>query len=209
MKKYCILPKGERWRRGDIHPFTGKVFWQYTSACKDGEYWVSPEKFESNTSYHADYRAKNPEVFLKSQRSFAERNREKLRAEYREYRKNNWGKIIAHQSLRNKTDPVYSMAHRCRRRIRATVAGRCKMSRRSEEIMGCKWDVLRSHIESKFTEGMSWDNISEWQIDHIIPLASANTVEDVIRLCHYTNLQPLWPKDNILKGHKMPHGTPE
>ena len=52
---------------------------------------------------------------------------------------------------------------------------------------------------------MTWENRSDWHIDHIIPIASAITEEDVIRLNHYTNLRPLWAKDNLAKGAKMEH----
>jgi hypothetical protein len=49
---------------------------------------------------------------------------------------------------------------------------------------------------------MSFDNYGQWHIDHIIPLATAKTEQDVYTLSHYTNLQPLWAKDNISKGAK-------
>ncbi len=50
---------------------------------------------------------------------------------------------------------------------------------------------------------MSWNNRSEWHIDHKIPLASAKTKEDVIRLGHYTNLVPLWSVDNLKRDLKF------
>ena len=49
---------------------------------------------------------------------------------------------------------------------------------------------------------MTWNNRSEWHIDHIIPLSSAKTEEELYKLFHYTNLQPLWAKDNLIKGKK-------
>lgn len=73
------------------------------------------------------------------------------------------------------------------------------------EILGCDYETFAAHIEAKFTNGMSWDRISEIHIDHIIPLASAKTEDDVLRLNHYSNLQPLWAVDNLKKGSKMPH----
>lgn len=52
---------------------------------------------------------------------------------------------------------------------------------------------------------MNWDNrgLYGWHIDHIIPLSSAKTEEEVYKLCHYTNLQPLWAKENLSKGNKI------
>jgi hypothetical protein len=51
---------------------------------------------------------------------------------------------------------------------------------------------------------MCWDNQGKWHIDHIIPLSSGKTEDDIIKLCHYTNLQPLWAIDNMKKGSKTP-----
>jgi len=69
------------------------------------------------------------------------------------------------------------------------------------DIVGCTPQELLEYIESKFTNGMSWDNYGfyGWHIDHIIPLSSANNEEELYKLCHYTNLQPLWAKDNLTK----------
>ena len=52
---------------------------------------------------------------------------------------------------------------------------------------------------------MSFDNygFDGWHIDHIVPLATAKTEEQVAKLNHYTNIQPLWAKDNLSKGAKI------
>lgn len=47
---------------------------------------------------------------------------------------------------------------------------------------------------------MNWQNQGKWHIDHIKPLASAKSVDEIYELCHYSNLQPLWAKDNYTKG---------
>lgn len=91
------------------------------------------------------------------------------------------------------------------RNILAQALRRNKYGKKSKanEILGCSWDKLKAYIESQFQQGMTWENRSAWHIDHIIPLASAKTEEDVIRLNHYTNLQPLWAADNLRKSDKL------
>ena len=73
------------------------------------------------------------------------------------------------------------------------------------ELLGCDQETLFEHFESKFQDGMTWENHSfyGWHADHIIPLDSATTVEELVKLCHFTNLQPLWAKENLEKGNKI------
>jgi hypothetical protein len=71
--------------------------------------------------------------------------------------------------------------------------------------VGCSPQFLKDYLEKQFTEGMDWSNhgLYGWHIDHVTPLSSANTEEEMYKLCHYTNLQPLWAFDNLSKGCKM------
>ena len=78
----------------------------------------------------------------------------------------------------------------------------------SLELIGCTPEELKIHIEKQFTIGMSWDNYgtygdNTWNIDHKIPLSSAKTKNDIYTLSHYTNLQPMWSKENLKKGNKI------
>ena len=73
------------------------------------------------------------------------------------------------------------------------------------EMVGCTPTQLKKYLETKFLPGMTWKNHSPkgWHVDHIIPLSSAKSYEDIVRLMHYKNLQPMWAKDNIIKSNKI------
>ena len=77
---------------------------------------------------------------------------------------------------------------------------------RTFDLVGCTPKELKKHIEKQFLPGMSWENYNfeTWHIDHIKPISLAKTMDDIIRLklMHYTNLQPLWAKDNMKKSNK-------
>ena len=72
-------------------------------------------------------------------------------------------------------------------------------------MIGCSPQFLKEHLEKQFKDGMNWENygLYGWHIDHIIPLSSAQNEDDIYKLCHYTNLQPLWAKDNLSKGNRI------
>ena len=72
------------------------------------------------------------------------------------------------------------------------------------ELTGCSLEDLTKHLESKFTEGMTWENYGQWHIDHIRPCASFNLEdpEEQKKCFHWTNLQPLWAADNLKKSDK-------
>jgi hypothetical protein len=76
---------------------------------------------------------------------------------------------------------------------------------RTYKVIGCTPKELKLHLEKQFEEDMSWENYGHtgWHIDHIIPLFLAETKEDVFRLSHYSNLQPLWCDENYKKGKKI------
>lgn len=71
------------------------------------------------------------------------------------------------------------------------------------ELLGCDFKTFKKHIERQFTKGMNWDNHGDWHYDHITPLSTAKDLSEFESLNHYTNIQPLWAKDNISKGCKV------
>lgn len=162
----------------------------------------------------AEWAAKNPEKRKAIARKWDAENSEKRKMyvdaynhkdEVKEKRKQ-WRKENTTAYLKNKrnADLLFAFKFSMRTKLNKIFArfGYTKRSK-SNEIFGCDWNTLKNHIERQFKPGMTWDNRSEWHIDHIIPLASAKTEEDVIKLNHYTNLQPLWAHENLKKSDKI------
>lgn len=104
---------------------------------------------------------------------------------------------------RRKTEPLYKFKRTIRTRMAdAFRASSWNKNGSSEKLLGCSFSECMDHIESQFKEGMTWQNHGEWHIDHIIPLDSAKTEDEVLELFKYTNLQPLWASENWSKGTK-------
>ena len=96
--------------------------------------------------------------------------------------------------------------HNLRTRINLVLKGKIK-SGSSIDMLGCDVKFFMQHIENKFLPGMTWENHSRqgWHIDHIIPCSSFDLSDpkEQKKCFHYTNLQPLWAKDNLRKSDKI------
>lgn len=138
-----------------------------------------------------NYRDKNKEYFS----NYRQNNKE---------RKTELNRI--NQKQRKNTDPLYKLRVSIRSNVNNTFkrgTNQFRKHARTETILGCTIEEFIKHIESKFTEGMTLDNHGEWHFDHIYPVSLATTEEQIIKLNHYTNFQPLWAEDNIAKGNKI------
>jgi hypothetical protein len=97
------------------------------------------------------------------------------------------------------------LLHNLRSRLNHTLENGTK-SKRTLELLGCTVEHLRKHLESKFKEGMTWDNYGfyGWHVDHIIPCDKFDLInpKQQEQCFHYTNLQPLWAEENFKKGNK-------
>jgi hypothetical protein len=150
------------------------------SHCKECRNVVSRLKYQNNT-----------EVMKQSAKEYRLNHKEKIREHNKKYLRK-----------KRRIDPVFRAKDNCKRRINQFYRGLGK-SKRTTELLGCTWQELMLHLERQFVDGMSRDNYGLWHIDHIIPLASAKTIEESEKLCHYTNLQPLWAEDNRIKSDKL------
>lgn len=153
----------------------------------------------------ARYRAANRENVRATKAAYYEANREAVNKKTAAYNKTNRKAISAAQKERYKNDPLFALACRMRISVCNTLrrGGYTKKSK-TAKIIGCSFEELKAHLESLFLDGMGWENRHLWHIDHIIPLASAKSEDEILSLNHYSNLQPLWAYDNMSKGCKMP-----
>ena len=107
---------------------------------------------------------------------------------------------------RRKTDIQFKLSMTLRHRLYMALKGETKGGSAVRDL-GCTIPELKIHLESQFTEGMSWDNWKHdgWHIDHIAPLSNFDLTdrEQILIVCHYTNLQPLWCQDNYAKSNKL------
>lgn len=153
----------------------------------------------------AAYKKKNSDKIKLSDKKYYLDNKDK-KAEYdRSYHEKNKSRISEKRRVRvrNKraVDPLEKIKHNLRTGIcQAFKVKSWRKSGPTEKLLGISFDLAKAHLEVQFKAGMSWENYGKWHIDHIIPMASAKTKEEMELLCHYTNLQPLWAIDNIRKG---------
>lgn len=176
-----------------------KYYKQYYLKNKEKENLRSKKFRETNLE-------KIKEIQRLSSKKIIEKNPEKHREKTREWRKNNPKYNTQYNKNRHKTDSIFKLKTNTRNRIREFLKIKnFTKKNKTFDIVGCSPIFLKEYIEKKFSEGMSWGNygLYGWHIDHITPLSSAKTEEEVIKLFHYTNLQPLWAEDNLRKNNKF------
>jgi len=137
--------------------------------------------------------------------NWKENNKDKVLESKRKWRKDNLLYFTNYIKNRMECDKLFHLEIIIRNSIRSTFRNKNhRKSSKTVEILGCSFEDFKIYLESKFEDWMTWENRGlyngelnyGWDIDHIIPASSAETEEDIIRLNHYTNLQPLCSKVN-------------
>ena len=163
---------------------------------------------ERDALYKYNDRKLFPEKYKEREKRYRENNKEKEKLRRKVYYENNKEKHLEYSRNKWKTDSLYRISNNLRRRLSFFISSIESLNENKSKtfgFVGCTPLQLKEHLESKFTGNMSWENYGfyGWHIDHIIPLSSAKNEEELKRLCHYTNLQPLWCSDNLSKGSKI------
>lgn len=166
----------------------------YREANKDKVTLQKKAWQEANRDYAKAWRESNRDKIKLQKKAWQEANKERLYKKQVEWKR------------KNKNNPQYKLSCRLRERINGAIKGNYKSGSAVKDL-GCSIDELKTHLESKFQPGMTWDNWSPtgWHIDHIKPLASFDLTDrnQFLEACHYTNLQPLWARDNLSKGDRL------
>lgn len=155
------------------------------------------------------WREENKEKIAEQRRGYYQTNKHHILEWCKQYREENKTEINITKKIYSKKIYAENLHHqmKCKLGARIRLALKNKIKKRGTTInlLGCSLEYFRKYFESKFIEGMSWNRISSIHIDHIIPCASFDlTKESEQKKCfHYTNLQPLWAKDNLSKGCKL------
>ena len=188
-----------------ITPMTDQERKAATAARKKA--WRAANR-EKEKARRAELHAANPEKRKAADAAYRAANPEKEKARIALWKKANPEKYKAAKAALQKnrlaTDPIFAMSSRLRTRLGlAFKAGGFKKNSRTEKMLGCSFKQFAKHIESQFADGMSWDNRSEWHLDHIVPLSCATTIEGLEKLSHYTNIRPLWAAENLRKSDNL------
>lgn len=175
---------------------------------------------EHRREYSRRYREKNREHIRKRQREYYRANKNKVKKyhkKYRDthreeikerninYRNSHRPEINARAVNRLHNDPIHKMKERARNMVRYSLRSRNhRKSSRTADILGCDLDFFCQYLFATWEKnyGEAW-NGEPYHIDHIKPLSTAKTEEEIIKLCHYTNLQMLTPEDNMAKSDKV------
>jgi hypothetical protein len=146
----------------------------------------------------------NKELTIQRSKEWRESNIEKNRKLNRESDKRRRPLISKYRRERYQLDNLF----RLRDGISSLIGnsfrkkGYSKKSK-TNQILGVDYKGFMKHIESQFMEGMTWDNRGLWELDHKIPVSLGKTEEEIIKLNHYSNFQPLWREENRKKSNKI------
>ena len=163
---------------------------------------------ENNKEKNKIYRENNKIILNEKKKIYRENNKEKIKEYNKLYKEKNKeknrDKINKYYSDRKKNDSFFKFKLSVRNLIYYSFKRRFSTkSKKTIEILGCTFEYFKNHIEKQFNESMNWDNYgSYWEFDHIVQLATSTNEEELLKLNHYSNFQPLEVEKNRSKNYK-------
>jgi len=195
--KLCRKAQSSAWNRENVEK-RKKIQSKNRHYNKDKENVKARQRYLNNIEYYREKSRKYNKIYYS-------KNKEKEKQRRKQYRKHNRDKVNASKrkwhANKMKTDECYALSVRLRSRLNKAIKNGYKSGSAVKDL-GCSIAELKQHLEAQFLDCMTWENYGEWHIDHIKPLASFDLTDrkQLKQACHYTNLQPLWAKDNLKKN---------
>ena len=154
---------------------------------------------------HKKYQQEHKDKVHAWQKKYRDNNKNKILEQQRRYRDNNRAKINAKAIERLHNDPKHQMKERTRNMLRYALRSKNhRKNSHTKDILGCDINFFCDYLFKTWEKryGKKWDG-EPYHIDHIVPLATAKNETDILRLCHYTNLQMLTPEENMSKKARL------
>lgn len=194
----AYLQKAKKWRQNNL---------EYTKKYRK-EYYLKNRDLEIKRA--KQYQESHKEILKEKHKIYIEKNKEKIKKYNKEWEeKNKEYRNKYNQKLKKEKmekDNIYKLKVNIRHMINASFKRkRYKKNQKSEKIIGCNTGFFADYLLQTYKKnyGYEWDGKEKVHIDHIIPLSEAKTEQEVIKLCHYKNLQLLKAKDNLQKYNKL------
>jgi len=151
------------------------------------------------------YNNNNKELLKKIKQKYVDNNRTKVKLSKKKWFDKNPNYKNEWFNTKLRTDIIFKLKKNMRSRLGLFLKSKTlSKHNKTFEVVGCSPQFLKEYLEKQFVDGMCWELMGKYiHIDHIIPLSSAKTEEEMCKLCHYTNLQPLWSEDNLKKSNKI------
>jgi len=212
LQKRCKMCHNSLYSKNEIRERNKKYSENLTDDKKEKrkEYYKnwSNENKEKLNEIKRNYYKNNKEKVNEIKKRYSDKNKDKIKNRMKSYRQIDEVKersrnyINERRNFLRKTDDFYRLKERIRGSINRSF--NYKKPKSTNEILGCSFEEFKVYLESKFEYWMKWNNRGlyngefnyGWDIDHIIPISTAKNIEDLVRLNHYTNLQPLCSKIN-------------
>jgi hypothetical protein len=181
-----------------------------SSESKDGHKYQCKncQRIEHNKRYNEkknyilakskEWRKNNPEKM----KEYWKKSSVKRKDYFKQYRIKNKDKRSLYNKNLEATNLDYKIGQRLRHRLYNALKSKgIKKLHKTMDLLGCDIEAFKSHLQSQFKNGMTWENYGKWHIDHINPCINFDLEKsENQKLCfHYTNMQPLWATDNLHK----------
>jgi len=185
--------------RGNVRYWDGK---QIRDTVRERAYYNARKK--EKKAYYKIYNKVNKDKLKILHKRYYKENKKKIKVYGETYRSQRNKRLIE----RRKTDPVYKLKCSLSTNLYMSLkAQRASKNKRTLEYSCCSVEFMLAHLENQFTDGMTWENWRPdgWHVDHRRPKASFNlqNEEEIYMMQHWTNLQPMWAKENMVKHNKF------